>query len=58
MMSKPLQYFIVVISIASIILSIYTIYKTQIFFDGLGGIIVGAGLLGALYFDNYKKKVK
>lgn len=55
-MSKPLQYFIIVISIASIFLSIYTIYKTQIFFDGLGGIIVGIGLLGALYFDNYKKK--
>ncbi|WP_405610475.1 hypothetical protein [Polaribacter sp. Asnod1-A03] len=55
-MSKPLQYFIIAISIASIFLSIYTILKTQVFFDGLGGIIVGVGLLGALYFDKYQKK--
>jgi len=55
-MSKPLQYFIIAISITSIFFSIYTIYKTEVFFDGLGGIIVGVGLLTALYFDNFKKK--
>ncbi|QNM85028.1 hypothetical protein H9W90_12625 [Polaribacter pectinis] len=55
-MSKPLQYFIIVISIASIFFSLYAIFKGQKVFDALGGIVIGASLLGALYFDNYKKK--
>jgi hypothetical protein len=55
-MSKPLQYFIIAISIASIFFSVYVIFKGQKVFDSLGGIIIGMCLLGALYFDNKKKE--
>lgn len=55
-MSKALQYFIIAISIASIFFSLYAIFKGQKIMDALGGIIIGASLLGVLYFDNYKKK--
>ena len=55
-MSKALQYFIITISIASIFFSLYAIFKGQKIMDALGGIIIGASLLGVLYFDNYKKK--
>lgn len=55
-MSKPLQFLIIIISIASIFFSFYAIFKGQKIMDALGGMVIGASLLGVLYFDNYKKK--
>ena len=54
-MSKLLQYFIIVISIASIFFSLYAVYNGQKFIDAIGGIIIGVSLLGVLYFENRKK---
>ncbi|MCL7752539.1 hypothetical protein [Polaribacter sp. Z022] len=55
-MSKPLKYLIIIISIASILFSFYAIYKGQKIIDALGGILIGASLLGVLYFENYSNK--
>lgn len=53
-MGKPLQYFIIAISIASILFSVFTIYKGHKVFDSLGGILIGSCLLIAVYFDKKK----
>ena len=55
-MSKPLQIFIIITSVASILFSVYTIIMGHKFFDSLGGIIIGASLLGVLYFESKKKE--
>ncbi|MGB1284862.1 MAG: hypothetical protein ACPG44_10440 [Polaribacter sp.] len=54
-MSKLFQYFIITISIASILFSLFNIYKGQKFIDAIGGIVIGVSLLGVLYFENRKK---
>ena len=55
-MSKLLKYFIIAISIASVLFSVYVIKSGQKLFDSLGGILIGFCLLAALYFDGKKKK--
>jgi len=55
-MSKKLKYFLIVISITSILVSLYAIVQSKNYFDSFSGIVIGVSLLGALYFDNYKKK--
>jgi hypothetical protein len=55
-MSKPLKYFIIAISLASIFFSIYAIAQGQKFLDALGGILIGFSLLGVLYFEQNKKE--
>ncbi|MEE9408791.1 MAG: hypothetical protein V3V28_12030 [Polaribacter sp.] len=55
-MSKPLQYFIILISIGSIFFSLYAIFKGQKVLDALGGVVIGVSLLGVLYFEKRKKE--
>jgi hypothetical protein len=55
-MGKLLKYFIIVISIISILFSFYAISIGQKLFDSLGGILIGFCLLVAVFLDGKKKK--
>ncbi|WP_299667080.1 hypothetical protein [uncultured Polaribacter sp.] len=55
-MSKTLTYFIIAISLGSIFFSVYAMFKGQKFLDASGGIVIGLGLLGILYFEKMSKK--
>lgn len=57
-MNKTFQYFIIVISLASIFFSLYVVYQGQDFKNSVGGIVIGVSLLGVLYLENKKKRDK
>lgn len=55
-MSKNLKNFIIGIGIASILFAIYGVIKGGDFVDALGGIIIGASLIGSIIYENSKTK--
>lgn len=50
-MSKNLRRFIIVISVLSILFSVYAIIDGQKLFDVIGGIVVGFSLIAALFLE-------
>ncbi len=55
-MSKTLKNFIVGIGIASILFALYGVFKGGTFIDALGGIVIGASLIGAVLIEQNKNK--
>ena len=58
-MSKPLQNFIIGLGIASIVFALYGVFNGGKFIEAIGGIVIGASLIGAIVINqNRKKKLK
>jgi hypothetical protein len=58
-MNKPLQSFIIGLGIASIVLALYGVFKGGKFIEAIGGIVIGASLIGAIVINqNRNKKLK
>ena len=55
-MSKSLRNFIVAIGIASILFALYWVFKGGELMDALGGIVIGASLIGAILIEQNKNK--
>ena len=55
-MNKTTQKVIIGIGIASILFALYGIVKGQEFIDALGGLVIGASLIGSVLIYNNKKE--
>ena len=56
-MSKSLEYFIIGLGLASVLFALYgIIIRGDEFLDALGGIVIGASLVGTVLINRNKKK--
>ena len=54
-MSKPLQSFIIGLGIASIVFALYGVFNGDKFIEAIGGIVIGASLIGAIVINQNRK---
>lgn len=54
-MSKPLQSFIIGLGIASIVFALYGVFNGGKFIEAIGGIVIGASLIGAIVINQNRK---
>lgn len=56
-MSKSLEYFIIGLGLASVLFALYgVVIREDEFLDALGGIVIGASLVGTVIINRNQKK--